>query len=153
MLFAARWLKVSVGIVCLLLPTVIAFAADSRFEAYRQSVRQEIEKHKQALKQDPENAERHFKLGLSYLSLGLHEEEIAAYNEAIRLKPDFAQAHFNLAVTYDLLGKGSKAIHHMLKAREWYRLQRNHRQTRTAQRRLRLLYEKYDPDSESESRP
>ncbi len=131
----------------------VAFAADSGFEVYRQSVRQNIEKQKEALRQDPENAEGHFKLGLSYQALGLHAEEIAAYQEAIRLQPDFAQAHFNLAITYDLLEDGTGAIRHMLKARQLYRLKRNHRQTRTAQRRLRLLFEKYDVDSKGENRP
>ncbi len=129
------------------------FAADSGFEQYRQSIRQDIQKQKEALSRDPENAEGHFKLGLSYLALGLHEEEIAAYREAIRLKPDYAQAHFNLAVTFDLLGQGDEAIHHMLQARRWYRVKRDHRQTRTAQRRLRLLYEKYDTGSNNENRP
>ena|GEM_PF-2124305 len=118
-------------------------ADDLGFRQYRENVLKQIAEYKLALKKDPSDAQGHFRLGVSYLALGRHEEEIGEYLEAIRLKPDFAAAHFNLAEAYDLMEDGRRSIRHMLRARQIYSARRNHRGIRTSQRQLRALYEKY----------
>jgi len=123
-------------------------AGELGFKQYRENVLQQIAEYKEALKKDPSDAQNHFRLGVSYLALGRHEEEIGEYLEAIRLKPDFAAAHFNLAEAYDLMEDGVHSIRHMLRARQIYSARRNHRGIRTSQRQLRALYEKYGTQPE-----
>ncbi len=121
----------------------VASGAESGFQKYRESVLKQIEESKASLKKDPSDPKKHFQLGLSYMALGRHEEEIAEYLEAVRLQPDFAEAHYNLGLSYDLLENGPLAVHHMLRARQIYSAQRNHRGIRTSQRYLRTFFSKY----------
>lgn len=118
-------------------------AGELGFKQYRENILKQIAEYKEALRKDPADAEGHFRLGVSYLALGRHEEEIVEYLEAIRLEPDFAEAHFNLAQAYDLMADGVHSIRHMLRARQIYSAHRNHRGIRTSQRQLRGFYEKY----------
>jgi len=70
---------------------------------------QAAEAFQQALKLDPELAEAHFRLGLTYDALGQEQEAEAAYNKAVEAykkylstngNNDDAEAHYNLGQTY-----------------------------------------------------
>lgn len=130
----------------LMIANVFAFPVsgeEAGFRRFRENVLKQIEEVKVVIEKDPSDAKAHFKLGLSYMALGRHEEEIVAYLEAVRLEPDFAEAHFNLGLTYDLLANGDLAIRHMLRARQIYSAHRNHRGIRSSQRYLRTFDRKY----------
>ncbi|HJP91084.1 MAG TPA: tetratricopeptide repeat protein [Pyrinomonadaceae bacterium] len=71
----------------------------------------------EAVKFDPDLAEAHFRLGLSYESLGKREEAeseykkgIAAYKKYLEEHRDDAEAHYDLGQTYARLGQYSEAI-------------------------------------------
>ncbi len=139
-----RWCLLLGALLCLTVkPGLAVNAGDLGFKQYRENVLQQIAEYKEALKKDPSDAEVHFRLGISYLALGRHEEEISEYLEAIRIEPNFAEVHFNLAQAYDLMEDGGPSIRHMLRARQIYSARRDHRGIRTSQRQLRGLYEKY----------
>ncbi len=140
------WRHLFLLLLCLTTVSVCVPAVsgeESGFRQYRESVWKRIEEIKAALLKDPEDAQAHFQLGLSYMALGRHEEEVAAYLEAVRLEPDLAEAHFNLGLSYDLLADGALAIQHMLRARQIYSAHRNHRGIRASQRYLRTFNRKY----------
>jgi tetratricopeptide (TPR) repeat protein len=80
---------------------------------------QAAEAFQQALKLDPELAEAHFRLGLTYDSLGQEQEAEAAYKKAvdsykkylsINENNDDAEAHYNLGQTYAGLHLYSEAV-------------------------------------------
>jgi Flp pilus assembly protein TadD len=71
----------------------------------------------EALKLDPDLAEAHFRLGLSYEALGKQEEAEAEYKKAVESykkylaeHEDDAEAHYDLGQTYAGLGQYSDAI-------------------------------------------
>ena len=64
----------------------------------------------QALQIQPDNAQAHNDLGLTYGKSGKHREAIKAFKEAILLKPDHAEAHYNLAITYLILKDKDAAL-------------------------------------------
>jgi Flp pilus assembly protein TadD len=71
----------------------------------------------QAVKLDPDLAEAHFRLGLSYESLEKREQAEAEYKKAVEAykkyfeaNPDDAESHYNLGQTYANLGQFSEAI-------------------------------------------
>ena len=115
------------------------------FKTYRKSAQQEIIRQQGIIEQDPMDFQSYFELGLAYLHLGRHKEEVQAYKEAISLNPKSALVHFNLSIAYDHLHKGSKAIHHMLRANNLYAIKRNHQKIRSTQRHLKRYYLSY-PD-------
>lgn len=140
------WRKIILLLLCLTGALVFVpgvTGEESGFRQYREKVLKQIEEIKATLEIDPSDAKAHFQLGLAYMALGRHEDEVAEYLEAVRLEPDFADAHFNLGLSYDLLAQGDLAIQHMLRARQIYSSQRNHRGIRTAQRYLRTFNGKY----------
>ncbi len=148
------WQKIFFPLLCLTGVLVFVFGAageESGFRQYRENVLQQIEEMKAALEMDPSDARAHFQLGLSYMALGRHREEIAEYLEAVRLEPDFADAHFNLSLAYDLLADGTLALRHMLRARQLYSADRNHRGVRTSERYVRTFNSKYNRQPEGES--
>ena len=58
---------------------------------------------REASQLQPDNPYVWFHLGLSYHSVGLHDEQIAAMREAVQLKPDFAEA-------WQWLGSGLRKV-------------------------------------------
>jgi Flp pilus assembly protein TadD len=76
-----------------------------------------VEAFQQAIKIDPDLAEAHFRLALSYEALGKQEEAEAEYKKAVDAykkhlddSPDDAEAHYNLGQTYANLANYSEAI-------------------------------------------
>ena len=55
------------------------------------------------VRQNPDNAEAHYKLGVTYANLGRYQETITLFKEAIRIKPDYVTAHYNLGLALALL--------------------------------------------------
>jgi cytochrome c-type biogenesis protein CcmH/NrfG len=49
----------------------------------------ELEDAQEAVRQNPNDAFAHHKLGVSYEGLGQYKEAIASYKEAIGIKPDY----------------------------------------------------------------
>jgi Flp pilus assembly protein TadD len=71
----------------------------------------------EAVRLDPDLAEAHFRLGLSYESLGKREEAEAEYKKAVEAykkyfeeNRDDAESHYALGQTYANLGQYSEAI-------------------------------------------
>jgi tetratricopeptide (TPR) repeat protein len=78
---------------------------------------QAVEAFQQALKLDPNLAEAHFRLGLSYEALDKAEEAEAAYKKAVETykeylqdNPEDAEAHYNLGQSYAALHLYSEAV-------------------------------------------
>jgi len=80
---------------------------------------QAAEAFQQALKLDPELAEAHFRLGLTYDALGQEQEAEAAYKKAVETykkylsingNNDDAEAHYNLGQTYAGLHLYNEAV-------------------------------------------
>jgi tetratricopeptide (TPR) repeat protein len=87
-------------------------------ELYREDQDTEaVAAFQQAIKVDPELAEAHFRLGLTYEALGKREDAEAEYKKAVDgykkhldANDDDAEAHYNLGQTYANLGQYSDAI-------------------------------------------
>jgi len=71
-----------------------------------------IAEYKKAVEINPEYAEAHFNLGLSYYRKGMYDEAIAAFNRAIEINPEYTKAHNNVAILYYHKGEYSLAIKH-----------------------------------------
>jgi len=61
------------------------------------------------LKQNPDDYQVQYSLGVVYSKTGRFPEAMASYARAVELKPDFREAIFNLASTYEASGKTQKA--------------------------------------------
>ena len=80
---------------------------------------QALEAFQQALKLDPEFAEAHFRLGLTYDALGQEQEAEGAYKKAVETYKKYlaieaneedAEAHYNLGQTYSGLHLYTEAV-------------------------------------------
>ena len=80
---------------------------------------QALEAFQEAAKLDPELAEAHFRLGLTYDALGQEQEAEAAYKKAVETYKKYlalddnekdAEAHYNLGQTYNGLHLYSEAV-------------------------------------------
>jgi tetratricopeptide (TPR) repeat protein len=69
-----------------------------------------IESYKQAIRIDPDDANAHNNLGVTYCNLVMYEEAIESYKQALRINPDFKEAHNNLGIAYRDSGKHKEAI-------------------------------------------
>jgi TPR repeat protein len=65
---------------------------------------------KQAIMIDPDYAEDHFNLGVSYAESGMYKEAIEVFKQAIRLGHDDAEAHYNLGFAYGSSGMYKEEI-------------------------------------------
>ena len=54
--------------------------------------------------------EAYYNLGVTYDSLGRHQEAVVAFKQAIRIKPDYAEAHYELGAAYGCLGRFEDVI-------------------------------------------
>jgi len=69
-----------------------------------------------AEKEDPENPEIHYNLGIAYLGKDLVDEAEKQFKEAIRLKPDYSEAYNYLGRIYLYRGQTDAAIQSFQKA-------------------------------------
>lgn len=69
-----------------------------------------IEKYKQAIRVNPNLAETHYSLGISYEELKMFKEATASFNQAIIINPNFADAYFELGISYGQLGFITEAV-------------------------------------------
>jgi len=74
-----------------------------------------------AIAQQPDNAELHFQLGNALALQGAGEEAIAAYRQAVALSPDFAEAHFRLGSLLSENGRIAEGFSHYLRRAELVR--------------------------------
>ena len=74
------------------------------------NLRAGVEHLREAARLDPENADIHNKLALTYRVLGLYEEALVHFKKALTLKPEFSEAYDNLGALYLLLEKWDLAI-------------------------------------------
>ena len=70
----------------------------------------ELEEKQERVRQNPDDAEAHFNLGIAYYMLGKYQDAITSYKEAIRIKPDYARWHIDLGHSYVGIGKYQDAI-------------------------------------------
>ena len=68
-----------------------------------------IARLRQAVEQDPINAQLRNELGICLTHAGLLGDAVASYEEALRLKPDFPEAWNNLSYALCQLGRGEAA--------------------------------------------
>src|SRR5687767_7243225 len=85
-----------------------AYGLKGTFMSMPEMVARAIELERRALTIDPELADAHTWLGVSFLNLGRTDDAIAAIRDAIRLEPDNGQAHQALARAF-WVGKGDFA--------------------------------------------
>lgn len=69
-----------------------------------------IFEYQQSIEMEPENAVRHFKLGLAFQSIRRFEDALAAYEEATRLEPDSAWAYAAVSIVHAKMGQQEKAF-------------------------------------------
>jgi len=62
------------------------------------------------VRQNPNDPEAHFALGIVYNRLEQYQNAIISYKEAIRIKPDYVELHYNLGNIYGQLGQFQDAI-------------------------------------------
>lgn len=93
--------------------------SDTGYEQFRKgNLKEAAAKLKEAVRENPKDAEAHYRLGLAYEGLGKLEPAIKAYEEAVKLDPDKASYHYNLAVLYRVKRETDQAISHLKKALE-----------------------------------
>lgn len=63
----------------------------------------------QALKENKDNADAHYRLGICYRETGA-TNAVEAFKSAIGLRPDFADAYYHLGLTYNQLNMPTEAI-------------------------------------------
>lgn len=69
-----------------------------------------ISEYQQSIQIDPQNAVRHFKLGLAYQSMRNFEDALRSYQEAARLEPESAWAHAAVSIVLAKMGRSEKAF-------------------------------------------
>ena len=69
-----------------------------------------MEKAKEYVKNNPENADAHYRLGTAYIDVFMYEEAVKSHINAIRINPDHADAHNSLGIAYGGLGMYREAV-------------------------------------------
>jgi len=70
----------------------------------------EIATYRQAIHQEPDNAQLYCQLAQALVKLGSFTEVIASYKQAITLNPQLAQAYFGLGQVYEHQQDWERAI-------------------------------------------
>jgi tetratricopeptide (TPR) repeat protein len=65
---------------------------------------------KQAVKENPQDPQAYYNLGLQYAILGKDKEAVKAFQQALKLKPDYAEAQYELGRLKGDAGDTEKAI-------------------------------------------
>ena len=69
-----------------------------------------IYEYQQSIEMEPENAVRHFKLGLAHQSMRNFEDALVSYREAARLEPSSAWAHAAVSIVLAKMGEPEQAF-------------------------------------------
>ncbi|MCP4269145.1 MAG: tetratricopeptide repeat protein, partial [Candidatus Brocadiaceae bacterium] len=72
-------------------------AAQGRLYAQLNRHTEAVDEFEKKLKEEPENAEIHYYMGLSYIKLKEYDKASEAFNKAINFKPDYSNARLQLA--------------------------------------------------------
>ena len=96
------FLLIITAILYLVLADSMSLAKDSDVEI--------IEKYKQVVRKNPDDADAHHLLGVTYAITGMYEEAVEAFKQVIRIKPDFVPAHCGLGIAYGNLGMQKESI-------------------------------------------
>jgi tetratricopeptide (TPR) repeat protein len=97
----------------------------------------ELEDAQEAVRQNPNDAVAHYKLGNTYGKSDQYQEAIASFKEAIRINPNFAEAHYNLGLSFGRTKNGFDAITHTFIAGKLFERQNNSKLTAFAKTQLR----------------
>ncbi len=92
---------------------------------------------KQAVQQNPKDAEAYYNLGLKYELSGQYKQALAAYKQALALKPDYAQASYGVGSIQGRLGEYQTGI---LSLQQALKQQKDFPEART---RLAEIYNDY----------
>ncbi len=84
----------------LIITTILYLVLTGGMSLANDSDAETIEALKQAVKINPDDADAHYNLGVTYVKSGMYKESIASFKQAIRINPDFAEAHNNLGLVY-----------------------------------------------------
>jgi tetratricopeptide (TPR) repeat protein len=63
-----------------------------------------IDHREELVRKNPNDADAHRNLGITYHNYSHYQKAIASFKEAIRIKPEFAQAYYHLGNAYKELG-------------------------------------------------
>ena len=77
-----------------------------------------IEKFKEILKQDPENAEMWCSWGVALIEFGKFDEAVEKFEKAAGISPDLPAAWYGWGIALNALGKKEKAAEKIKKAME-----------------------------------
>jgi len=70
----------------------------------------EIKTYKQRVEKNPDDAEAHFLLGVTYANLKMYKKSIESFKQVIRIDPYCADAHNNTGLVYFESGKYKESI-------------------------------------------
>ncbi len=72
--------------------------------------KESIMAYKQAIRIDPDYANAHYNLSLTYDKSEMYKESIESCKQAIRTNPDYVNVHYNLGSIYFFLNDRDSAI-------------------------------------------
>ena len=84
--------------------------------ADKKNFEQALVNYKKSLEINPDYAEGHNNLGVTFYKLGKFIESIDSYHRAIKIKPNFAKSYNNLGLAYKELGKFNESINNYQQA-------------------------------------
>jgi cytochrome c-type biogenesis protein CcmH/NrfG len=90
------------------------------FKKYQDRVKEDIQKNRETLRLNPNDALAWALLGSAYGTLNRHQEAIQAYREALRIKPDESSAWYCLGEAYAVSGNRSAALDAVKELRRYH---------------------------------